>query len=124
MPETAPDFISTNPLLDQIKELALEKKAKRLIAIDVRGLSAITDFFIICHGDSEPQVKAITDNIRKGTPHKPLHLEGYESMNWILLDYLDIVVHVFKHEFRDYYHLEKMWADTPIKEFMDEKSEA
>ena len=115
---------NSQQIASQIADLMVDKKALNIQILDVRGLTTLTDFFIICHGDSEPQVKAITDNIRKGTPHKPLHLEGYESMNWVLLDYLDIVVHVFKREVRDYYHLEKMWADTPIKEFIDEKSEA
>ena len=122
MKRSEPDFISDQPLLKQILNLALSKKAGRIIAIDVRGLSSLADFFIICHGESEPQVKAITDHIRKWTDNKPRHLEGYENQNWILLDYFDIVVHVFKKDEREYYNLERLWADAPIKEIDDDKT--
>ena len=120
MAKSESDFIFDQPLLKQILSLALDKKAGRVVVFDVRGLSSLTDFFIICHGDSEPQVKAIVDNIRKGTESKPRHLEGYENQNWILLDYFDIVVHVFKKDERDYYELERLWADAPVKEINDE----
>ena len=123
MPEPSPDFVSDLPLLKQILDLAFEKKAVELVAMDVRGLSSVTDFFIICSGDSEPQVKAITDNIRRGTPQKPHHLEGYENLNWVLLDYFDVVVHVFGKNDRDYYNIEKLWADAPMNEISDETPE-
>ena len=122
MKRSEPDFISDQPLLKQILNLALSKKAGRIIAMDVRGLSSLADFFIICHGESEPQVKAITDHIRKKTDYKPRHLEGYENQNWILLDYFDIVVHIFKKDEREYYDLERLWADAPIKEIDDDKT--
>ena len=122
MKESDTDFISDQPLLKQILGLAIGKKAGRIVVFDVRGLSSLTDFFMVCHGTSEAQVKAIADNIRKGTENKPRHLEGYENQNWILLDYFDIVVHVFKKDERDYYELERLWADAPIKEINDEGS--
>jgi len=120
MNKSEPDFISDQPLLKQILDLALDKKAGQLVALDVRGLSSLADFFIICHGESEPQVKAITDNIRKGTDHKPRHLEGYENQNWILLDYFDIVVHIFNKAEREYYNLERLWADAPYIKIDDD----
>lgn len=107
-------------LLTQIAELALTKKAETVVGIDVRGLTGITDFFLICSADTEPQIKAIVDSIRRGTPHKPWHLEGYENSAWVLLDYIDVVVHVFKTEERCYYGLEKLWADAPTIPFEDE----
>ena len=122
MKESDTDFISDQPLLKQILGLAIGKKAGRIVVFDVRGLSSLTDFFLVCHGTSEAQVKAIVDNIRKGTENKPRHLEGYENQNWILLDYFDIVVHVFKKDERDYYELERLWADAPMKEINDEGS--
>ena len=122
MKESDTDFIFDQPLLSQILNLAIDKKARRIVIFDVRGLSSLTDFFMICHGTSETQVKAIVDNIRKGTENKPRHLEGYENQNWILLDYFDIVVHVFKKDERDYYGLERLWADAPMKEISDEGS--
>jgi|TARA_Y100000817_G_scaffold113108_1_gene88593 ribosome-associated protein len=122
MKESDTDFIFDQPLLSQILDLAIDKKAGRIVIFDVRGLSSLTDFFMVCHGNSEAQVKAIVDNIRKGTENKPRHLEGYENQNWILLDYFDVVVHVFKKDERDYYELERLWADAPIKEINDEGS--
>ena len=122
MKESDTDFIFDQPLLSQILDLAIDKKAGRIVIFDVRGLSSLTDFFMVCHGNSEAQVKAIVDNIRKGTENKPRHLEGYENQNWILLDYFDIVVHVFKKDERDYYDLERLWADAPIKEINYEGS--
>ena len=122
MKESDTDFIFDQPLLSQILDLAIDKKAGRIVVFDVRGLSSLTDFFMVCHGTSEAQVKAIVDNIRKGTENKPRHLEGYENQNWILLDYFDVVVHVFKKDERDYYELERLWADAPIKEINDEGS--
>ena len=107
-------FIDDQPLLKEIIDLAKEKKAKHLVILDLRGISSITDYFLICHGDSDPQVKAIADHIRKGTTKKPKHLEGYENRNWILLDYFDVVIHIFKKNEREYYGIERLWADAPI----------
>ena len=116
------DNNSSQPLLDEIVSLAFGKKAKEVISLDLRGLSSITDYYIICHGNSEPQVKAIVDNIRKKTSFKPKHLEGYENKKWVLLDYFDIIVHVFDESERDFYSIEQLWADAPKHEFNDEKT--
>ncbi len=113
---------SSQSLLKEIIQLAFEKKAKNLILLDLRGLSYLSDYFIVCNGTSEPQVKAIVDNIRKGTSFKPKHLEGYENKKWVLLDYFDIIVHVFDEQGRNYYAIENIWADAPKKEFNDEKT--
>ena len=110
---------SIQTILDAIIEKALEKKASDLIVLNVKSLTSITDYFLICSADTEPQIKAICDNIRKGTPHKPFHIEGYEKLSWVLLDYIDIIVHVFKTEERKYYNIEKLWADAPKKEYND-----
>jgi len=115
------DNSSSQSLLKEIIELAYEKKAEEIITLDLRGLSSLSDFFIICHGNSEPQVKAIVDNIRKGTIYKPRHLEGYENKKWVLLDYFDIIVHVFDEDERKYYSIEQIWGDAPKKIFNDEK---
>ena len=115
------ESIPNQPQLEKILALAKEKKASDLITLDVRGLTSMTDFFVICHGDSEPHVKAIADNIRKGTPNKPQHIEGYENQNWILIDYFDVIVHVFKVDIRNYYNIEKLWADAPLNKFNNEE---
>ena len=122
MKKSALDLTANQPRLKQITNLALNKKADKLIILDVRELSSLADFFIICHGNSEPQVKAIADNIRKGTNHKPRHIEGYNNQNWILLDYFDIIVHVFKKDDREYYNLERLWADAPYEEIDNERN--
>ncbi len=106
--------------LGLIADLALQKKADTVVGIDVRGLTSVADFFLICSADTEPQIKAIVDHIRRGTPHKPWHLEGYDNLSWVLLDYIDVVVHVFKTQEREYYGLEKLWADAPSIPFEDE----
>ena len=112
---------SSQSLLKEIINLAFDKKAKNLISLDLRDNSSLTDYFIICHGNSEPQVKAIVDNIRKGTSFKPRHLEGYENKKWVLLDYFDIIVHVFDEKEREYYSVENIWADVPKQQFDDER---
>ena len=122
MNNTQLDNISSQSLLDKIIKLAFEKKAEGIITLDLRGLSSISDYYIICHGNSEPQVKAIADNIRKGTINKPQHIEGYENKKWILLDYFEIIVHVFDKKDREYYEIERIWADAPKKELTHEKS--
>ena len=116
------EIISYHSLLKKILNLAEEKKAKKPIVLDIRGISSFSDYFVICHGDSEPQVKAIADNIRKKTPNKPRYIEGYEKQNWILIDYFDIVVHIFKSDFREYYAIEKLWGDAPILNIPNEKT--
>ena len=123
MTKKSPGSKTKHPLLDHIADLALEKKANGVVSLDVRGLSSITDHYLICSADTEPQVKAIADNIHRGTPDKPWHLEGYEKLKWVLLDYVDLVVHVFRSEERYYYNLDKLWADAPIMEFSDEDTE-
>jgi len=104
-------------LVQNIVDCALEKKAKKLLVLDVYNLTTLADYFIICSANTEPQIKAICDSIRRGTPHKPWHIEGYEKLSWVLLDYVDVLVHVFRTEEREYYNLEKLWDDAPKKEY-------
>lgn len=120
MSKTHKSLVEGHILLKKIVNLALDKKAEELVILDVRGLSSITDYMIICHGNSEPQVKAITDSIRKGTPQKPKHLEGYDKQNWVLIDYFDIIIHVFNKDHREYYSLDRLWADAPFEKFNNE----
>ncbi len=103
-----------------IGELSLSKKAEHVQVYDVRGITSMTDYFLFCSADTEVQVKAIADAIRRGTPHKPWRVEGYETQRWVLLDYIDVVVHIFKTSERHYYNLEKLWADAPMQEMADE----
>ena len=82
-------------------------------------MTSITDHFVICSAVTDIQVKAITDSIRTGTESKPWRIEGYEQLNWVLLDYVDVVVHIFKSSEREYYQLESLWADAQLTEYND-----
>jgi ribosome-associated protein len=100
-------------------KLALDKRAEDVIIIDLRKLSAPTDYFVICSGTSDKQVKAIADNIVEGLKEKDTrawHLEGYAARKWILIDYVNVVVHIFNDETRKFYSLETLWGDAPVEE--------
>lgn len=95
--------------------LAISKKAQDVLVLDLRQISAVADFFVICSGTSEVQVKAIADAVIEGleqTGVKAWHTEGYSARRWILIDYVDVVVHAFHVKAREYYMLEKLWGDA------------
>ena len=112
--------VSSSNLAARIAQFALDKKAKKVVSLNVKDLTNITDEFVICSSDTNIQVKAIADSIRKSTDTKPIRVEGYEHLNWVLLDYIDVIVHIFKTAERNYYNIEKLWGDAPIREFNDE----
>ena len=97
-------------------EAAQDKKAEELTVLDLRGLSDVTDHFVICHGNSDRQVLAIADGIeerlRRELLERPANVEGRPAGNWVLLDYIDFIVHVFLAERREYYRLESLWGDA------------
>ncbi|MEE2858390.1 MAG: ribosome silencing factor [Candidatus Neomarinimicrobiota bacterium] len=108
----------------QVAELMLEKKALNVKIIDVRKITTLTDFFIICTSESQPQTRAIADHIQQSMKKKDIyvwHVEGYEYLDWVLLDFINIVVHVFNTETREYYSLERLWADGKIISITDTK---
>jgi ribosome-associated protein len=91
-----------------------DKKAQDVVILDISEVSSFTDFFVICSGSSSRQVQAITDAIQEKTTaigHKRTHLEGYANAEWVLLDFMDFVVHVFSPTARAYYDLERLWRD-------------
>lgn len=97
-----------------------EKKGIDIVIMDLRKLrSSFSDFFVICHGTSDRQVQAIADGveeeIRKATGEKPLHREGSEQAEWVLLDYVNVVVHIFQEEKRSFYGIEELWGDAEVK---------
>ena len=112
--------VSSSELALNIAKFALDKKAENVVSLNVKNLTNITDEFVICSSDTNIQVKAIADSIRKNTDYKPVRIEGYEHLNWVLLDYIDVIVHVFKTSERNYYNIEKLWGDAPVREFIDE----
>lgn len=94
----------------------LDKKADGILILDMRRITDITDFFVICSGQSMRQVKAIADSVLDRSRVEQLrvgHVEGYGQAGWILLDYADVIVHIFYKEQREFYNLEGLWADVP-----------
>ncbi len=113
-------------LLKDIIRFAQAKKAGEICVLDIKGLSSAADYFVICHADSEVQVKAISNAIEDGLRslgHKPWHKEGYQYLHWVLLDYVDVVVHVFYKETRRFYNLERLWGDAKIEQIQEVASE-
>ncbi len=121
MTKTSPAAtVTSSELAAQIAQLSLDMKGDQILSLDVKKLTSITDYFIICSADTDIQVKGIADSIRKNTFHKPIRTEGYEQLNWILLDYIDVIVHIFRTTERNYYEIEKLWADAPTTEYSDD----
>jgi len=104
-------------------ELALERKAHDVMALDLRGIATVTDYFLVASGNSDIQVKAIADHIleelrKEGI--RPNHVEGLQGGRWVLLDFVDWVVHVFHPSAREFYQLERLWGDAPVQTFEDQ----
>ena len=90
--------------------------------LNLKKLTTVADYFVICNGDSDVQVKAIADKVKeelKKEGHKLWHDEGYKNRSWILLDYVDVVVHIFHREARMFYNLEKLWGDAKVERVKD-----
>jgi ribosome-associated protein len=101
--------------IERAVRAAENKKAEALIVLDLRKAAGFTDFFVICSGGNARQIRAIADGVMEalaGQDVRPAHVEGYERAEWILLDYFDFVVHVFAHETRDFYGLERLWGNA------------
>jgi ribosome-associated protein len=101
----------------EIAELTKLKKAFNIKILDLRKVSGIADYFVVCSTDSDRQVKAVADEVddkllERGI--KCFHREGFETLNWVILDYFDVILHVFRNESRSYYNLEKLWGDAPV----------
>jgi ribosome-associated protein len=112
-----------SPLLAQaVARLALTKKAADVVVMDLRGLTSMTDFFVVCSADSDVQIRAIADAVDDGMITKgvsPWHRESGSS-NWVLLDFVDVVVHIFHRNTRGFYNLEKLWGDAKITRAADD----
>lgn len=97
-------------------ESVLEKKAEEITVLDLRSLTPFTDYFVICSGTSEPQIKSIYKNVEEKLAQHKLrchHVEGKAATGWILMDFDDFIVHIFSPEKRSYYEIENLWADAP-----------
>lgn len=106
--------MSSKTLLKKIILLADGKKAENIVALDVSTITSLSEYFVVCSASNLVQVKAIADNIKDNLSENPWRTEGYENGTWIILDYVDIVVHVFLEEMRSYYDLERIWFDAKV----------
>lgn len=109
-------------LAKRIVEHSLSKKAQDVCLLNLRDLTGVTDYFIVCHGESDVQVKAISDAITENLKDEGVkywHREGYEYLHWVLLDYVDVVVHIFLKQERDFYGLERLWGDAEVEMFTE-----
>ncbi len=111
--------MSSEELASAVAHFAEDRKALDIVQLDLRGIIGYTDYFVICSGRSERQTKAIHDAIHEGMKSKygrlPERVEGVSGARWILLDYLDVIVHVFTPETREYYRLEQLWGEAPMQ---------
>lgn len=106
---------TSQELAREAARLTLTKRAEDVVILDLRELDGVCDFFVIATGHSEIQVKAIADSVEEGLRAwgmRPWHSEGFEARRWVLLDYVDVVVHVFHARAREYYLLDKLWGDA------------
>jgi ribosome-associated protein len=113
------DVLAGEALVERIVTVASDRKAVDIRVLDVRGIVSYTDFFVICSGRSERQTKAIHDAVYeslKGEGVLPRRVEGARESRWVLMDYLDAVVHIFTPEGREFYRLEQLWGEAPSRE--------
>ncbi|MFU8812883.1 MAG: ribosome silencing factor [Balneolaceae bacterium] len=111
-------------LIKTITDALLEKKAKEIKVLDVRGLTTLTDYFVVCHGTSDTQIRALSNSVTESTKEKlgeaVWQREGLDARRWVILDYVNIVVHIFSQEKREFYGIERMWNDAGVTEIHDE----
>jgi ribosome-associated protein len=102
-----------------VAELAVDRKALDIVQLDLRGIVGYADYFVVCSGRTDRQTRAIHDAIHEGMKSQygrlPQRVEGVSGARWILMDYLDVIVHVFTPETREYYRLEQLWGEAPIQ---------
>ena len=114
-----PDELTPEAMVEAIAGYAADKKAIDVVALDLRGVLGYTDYFIVCSGNTDRQTKAIHDGVHEGMKKDhgvlPRRVEGTQEARWILMDYLDVVVHVFTPETRGFYGLERLWGEVPAR---------
>jgi ribosome-associated protein len=111
------EAVSSQRLSELVTQGMLEKKASDIVVLDLRKIRhAIADYFVICSGNSDTQIEAISESVEKevtkNSKQKPWKREGYQNKEWILIDYVDVVAHIFNRDKRGFYALEELWADA------------
>jgi ribosome-associated protein len=107
-------------------DAALDRRANDVVVLDLRGLSSVADFFIVCSGNSDTHVEGIANIIEEKLHEHNVrlwHREGGKRASWILLDYIDVIVHIFTEEAREFYGLERLWGDAPRTEYDEQTSQ-
>lgn len=115
-------LMDSKELLETVVKAADSKRAEEIVALDVANVSLLADYFVIMQANSERQVKAIADEIEEKVAAAGIQvrdIEGKNAANWVLLDFGDVVVHVFRTETRQFYNLEKLWAEAPLVDVSD-----
>ena len=114
-------------LVKSILEGIFDKKGEHVVSLDMRKLdNSVCDYFIICHARSSTQVDSIAESVittvKKNSGERPHHKEGLDNCFWVLLDYTDVIVHIFMEEYRNFYNLESLWADAVVENVEDKKN--
>jgi len=110
-------LLNERDLLLTVAKAADDKRAEDIMALDMKGISLVTDYFLICHGNSDKQVQAIAREMKEKAEENGItikHLEGFDEAKWVLVDLGDVVAHVFHRDERSYYNLERLWGDAPL----------
>ena len=114
--------MDSKPFAEKIADFIFNKNGYDVNILDLRKVATFSDFFVICSADSDTQVKAISDEIDKNLRDEGIkcwHKEGLTALSWVLMDYVDVVVHIFKKDSREFYNIEKLWGDAPTVEVID-----
>ena len=115
--------MNNQDLLKMAVKAADDKRAEDILALNMKGISLIADYFIICHGNSDKQVQAIAREIKEKAQENGYdvkRMEGFDEARWVLIDLGDVVAHVFHREERSYYNLERLWGDAPLEDIHSE----
>lgn len=116
----------TPDLVALVIEAALSRKAENVLVMDLRNVTGMADYFIICEGTSDIQVKAVAnavkDQVKEESGERPWHSEGLDTLQWVLLDYVDVVAHIMSPEKREYYGLERLWGDATTLQIPNDAS--
>lgn len=121
-------MLKTEKVVNKIIEALEDNKAHQIVKVDLRKIeNCFCRFFVICHGTSSTHIAgladAVEDKVREDLDERPLHIEGLHTAQWVVLDYADVIVHIFDKEQRDYYQLEEFWADAKITEIVEGREE-
>ena len=124
MPRSKKDkYENSGILAERIARITLEKKAEKVVIMNLAPLTSMTDYFVICTGNTNTQVKAISEHVTdelKKEKIRPLHIESSSNQEWILVDYIDVILHIFQPDKREFYSLERLWGDAETEEVVDE----